>query len=175
MAMGPRPKPTQLVELHGNPADRPIKKGIPEPTGLLSEPPDWMTADQRLSWRYVIENSPATLLKRIDRGVLATWCVAECLHREAAIAQAQTGQLLVRSADPGSMPFQSPYIPIINRQALIMMRAADHLGFSPASRPRIFSTAIDEEFNAPIRNRAAAQTETLENWLGEAPDATSIN
>jgi phage terminase small subunit len=173
--MGRRPHPIELRELHGNPTDRPIPKGVPEPTGYLSEPPDWMTPDQRLSWVYVMQNAPPTLLKRIDRGVLATWCVAESMHRDAVMAQAATGQLLVRGAAPGSMPFQSPYIAIINRQALIMMRAADHLGFSPASRPRIFSTSIDEEFNAKVRSGAAASQETLEDWLGASPGSPSVN
>jgi hypothetical protein len=46
--------------------------------------------------------------------------------------------MLVKAPNTG-LPIQSPYLPIVNKQALIMMRAVDHLGFSPASRTRIMT------------------------------------
>jgi phage terminase small subunit len=32
---------------------------------------------------------------------------------------------------------QSPYLPIMNRQAVLMMKAASELGFNPTSRSKI--------------------------------------
>jgi P27 family predicted phage terminase small subunit len=80
------------------------------------------------------------VLKRIDRGVLATWVEAEARHRTATMMQAKldTGSatpLLVKQKD-GPLVV-SPYIGILHKTALIMMKAASELGFSPASRPRL--------------------------------------
>lgn len=36
-----------------------------------------------------------------------------------------------------SLPIQSPYLPIVNTQAQIMVKAVEQLGFSPALRTRI--------------------------------------
>jgi hypothetical protein len=92
---GRKPVPTMLRELHGNPRKVPLPKFEPKPVGDLSEGPDWFTEDLRAGLAYALTNSPPGLLKRIDRGVLIAWVVAEDLHRQAAIAQAKVG-LLVR-------------------------------------------------------------------------------
>lgn len=170
---GRKPVPTVLTKLHGNPGDRPLPKGIPEPTGALTDVPEWMTPGQVANWRYAIENSPPGLLKLIDRGVLIAWVVAEDIHRQACIEQAKI-QLVVKMAD-NPMPMQSPYLPIINRQALIMMRAASELGFSPTARPRIHDNPIDDEINARRNTGTANSQESLQSWLDNSPEATSIH
>jgi phage terminase small subunit len=107
------------------------------PTGDLTEMPDWLSEGQQTSWFYALAHSPPGLLKRIDRGALLAWVVAEDLHRQAATAQSKVG-LLVRvktkatagKDDPG-VPVASPYINIINQQAKIMLKAASELGSRP--------------------------------------------
>jgi P27 family predicted phage terminase small subunit len=140
---GRKPVPTTLRALHGNPRKIAMPKFEPKPNGDLTDPPDWLSEGQLANWTYVLTHAPAGLLKRIDRGALLSWVVAEDLHRQAAIAQAKVG-LLVRvktkatagKDDPG-VPVASPYINIINQQAKIMLKAASELGFTPVSRPRI--------------------------------------
>jgi hypothetical protein len=61
--------------------------------------------------------------------------VAEDLHREAAEKVNQYG-LLTKSPNAG-LPLQSPYLPILNKQAQIMLKAAAELGFTPSSRSRV--------------------------------------
>ncbi len=63
------------------------------------------------------------------------WVVAEDLHRQATIAVGKFG-LITKSPQKGD-PMQNPYLPIINRQATIMMKAAAELGFTPSSRSRV--------------------------------------
>jgi phage terminase small subunit len=48
----------------------------------------------------------------------------------------QSTQLLVMSPVQ-KIPIQNPYLPIVNRQMLLMLRAASELGFTPCSRARI--------------------------------------
>lgn len=103
--------------------------------GDLYGAPDWMNAEQVDQWNYAMENAPDGLLKCLDREMLATWVVACCLHREATRKVSEFG-MIVKSPDKG-IPMQSPYMAIINKQAVIIARTAAELGFTPSARSRI--------------------------------------
>ncbi len=132
---GWKPVPTYLKLIRGNPGKRPLNETEPVPEGDLHEPPKWMSKPQRAGWRYAIEHAPAGLLKRLDRSVLTAWVVAEDLHRKASEMVERHG-LLIKAPNTG-LPIQSPYLPVVNRQATIMLKAAEQLGFSPGSRSRV--------------------------------------
>ena len=141
-------------------------KTEPKPVGELSDAPEWLTDSQRASWDYALRCAPPGLLKRIDRGALAVWVVAEDLHRQAVIAQSKT-TLLVKTPKV-ELPIQSPYLPIINRQGLIMLKAASELGFTPVSRPRIFASGP-----APgegLHGDAISTPASLDSFLDTDPD-----
>jgi P27 family predicted phage terminase small subunit len=120
--------------LEGARPDR-VNQDEPKPVGDLIEPPDWMNESQQAGWRYAIEHAPAGLLKKLDRGVFAVWVVAESLHRDATERVNRYGSVI--RAPVTGLPIQSPYLAIVNRQATIMLRSSEQLGFSPAARPRI--------------------------------------
>jgi len=103
-------------------------------------PPGWMTRRQKLLWREAISNAPAGLLALMDAALLTNWVIACDLHRAACEKSARMG-LLVKSPTKG-LAMQNPYLPIINRQAEIMMRAGGELGFTPISRSRL--TKLDQ-------------------------------
>jgi P27 family predicted phage terminase small subunit len=105
----------------------------PDPPGDLREAPSWLTPSQREGWDYAIENAPRGLLKRLDRSILAIWVIAEDLHRQAAQKVAEHGMLIKTDAGPT----QSPFMHVLNKQSLIMMKAAATLGIGPASRAGI--------------------------------------
>ena len=128
------PTDLKVLRMGAKKAEQLLARKTPTP-GPLTEAPDWMTADQKEDWDYAIANAPREVLRRIDKGPLAAYIVAQDNHRRAAIA-AQTTQLLVKSPKQG-LPQQSPYLPIVNRQAEIMVRIACELGFTPCSRARI--------------------------------------
>jgi len=132
---GPKPKPTHLKLIEGNRGRQKLNKSEPVPIGELKTPPDWLTDEQKAGWQYAIKHAPLGLLKKLDRSALAVWVVAEDLHRQASERVNLTG-LITRSPVQG-VYVQNPYLPIINKQAMIMLRAADHLGFTPTSRSRI--------------------------------------
>jgi len=113
---GRKPKPTALHKLEGtfNVTDHRHRAREPVASGdLLPDPPAWMTGDQQAVWRYAIEHAPKSLLKMIDRGALGVWV--------------------------NGMAVVSPYLGVINRAGLRMLRAASELGFSPAARPRLIA------------------------------------
>jgi phage terminase small subunit len=175
---GRKPTPTMLRVLHGNPTKEPLPKHEPKPVGDLSDPPEYFTDDQKAGWNYALAHSPPGLLKRIDRAMLAAFIAAEDLHRQAMIEQSK-GRLLWRP--PGSsQPQQSPYLPIINRQALIMIKAASELGFTPVSRPRVYAgnQPAGPGLNAPTKpgqRGAPKQARSLDDYLASAPPRPTVN
>lgn len=128
-------KPTHLKLLEGNRGKRPLNHLEPKCRGNLVDPPPWFNDSQRAGWLYAIANSPKGLLKRLDRSALTAWVIAEDLHRQATIDVAERG-LVILSPDKG-VPMQNPYLAIINRQAVIMLKAASEMGFTPSSRSRV--------------------------------------
>lgn len=140
---GAKPKPTHLKIVSGNPGHRPINKSEPMPAGALHDAPGWLTAGQSDGWDYAIEHAPQGLLKRLDRAILTIWVIAEDTHRQAAEKLAQHG-LLIKAPITG-LPIQSPYLPIVNKQAQIMLKAAAEMGFTPSSRSRISVEATTTE------------------------------
>ena len=133
---GRKPTPTHLKQLRGNPGKRALPKNEPVAQGILAEPPSWLPEHAKEGWRYALEHAPAGLLRRIDAGVLAVWVVAESLHRQATEKQDAVGGLVYKPKG-SEVHLQSPYLAIINKQAMIMLKAASELGFSPVARPRI--------------------------------------
>src|SRR5690606_19844822 len=141
---GRKPKPTHLKLVAGNPGKRRLNENEPHPEGDLREAPTWMTESQREGWDYAIEHAPRGLLKLLDRSTLTVWVVAEDLHRQASIAVSKFG-LITKSPKQGE-PMQNPYLPIVNRQAQIMLKAAAELGFTPSSRSRVtVNEDVEEE------------------------------
>lgn len=136
MPYGPHMKPTELkiLRMGSRQAERLVRKITPTP-GPLDEAPDWLTPEQKLDWNYAIANAPRDVLKRIDKSILAGFVIAADTHRQASIEAARSG-LLIRSPKQ-ILPMQNPYLPIMNRQMMLMLRAAAELGFTPSARARI--------------------------------------
>ena len=59
------------------------------------------------------------------------WCVAAVEHARAVQEVRRRGQV-VKTRDGNVI--QNPFLPIVNRQALIMLRAGAEMGFSPSAR-----------------------------------------
>ena len=100
----------------------------------LTNPPDWLSPSQKEGWYKAIEVAPKGLLKKIDSSILAIWVIAESVHRDASALLASEG-LTVKSVN--GYLIQSPYLPIMNRQAVLMIKASTALGFDPASREKL--------------------------------------
>ena len=132
---GRKPVPTHLKVIRGNPGKRKLNKNEPLPIGDLVDAPEWMAESQRQNWNYAVENAPKGLLKKLDRSVLVAWTVAEDLHRRSS-EQVEKFGILTKAPNTG-LPMQSPYLPVVNKQAQIMLKAAELLGLTPASRSRV--------------------------------------
>lgn len=133
---GRKPTPSYLRALDGNAGRRPQNTEEPVPKEPLEadKSPPWMDGAQAAAWRYAMEHAPAGMLRSLDQSVLAAWVVAQVLHADAATRVQKLGTIL--KSKEGT-PYQNPWLSVLNKQALIMMKAAAELGFTPSSRSRV--------------------------------------
>jgi P27 family predicted phage terminase small subunit len=142
---GPRPTPTYLKLLRGNPGRRPINKNEPKPEipAKQPSPPAWLSAYALEEWKRVApELWRINLLTTIDVACLAVYCDAYSRWRVATEALAAmaardevTHGLLIKSR--AGEATANPLIWIANSAAKTMLRAADEFGMTPAARSRI--------------------------------------
>jgi P27 family predicted phage terminase small subunit len=161
---GPKPKPLMLRELHGNPGRRPLPIDEPEGVGDLWAPPAWFDEDQRAQWHYAVDHAPPGLLTGTDREVLAIWCVA-CVEYAKAVQEVRALGQVVKTKEGNAI--QNPFMAIVNRQALIMLKAGSEMGFSPAARASLGS-AVPAFGDGPGR-RIRGESE-LDRYLALKPD-----
>jgi P27 family predicted phage terminase small subunit len=138
---GRRPKPTRLKVLTGNPGKRPLNELEPTPEVAVPDCPAELNPAAKREWdRLVVELGKLRILTHLDRAALATYCGAYALWAEAMVQLQKYGTMI---KSPSGYPQQSPYLAVANRQAEIMMRIAAEFGFTPASRSRISTSAVE--------------------------------
>ena len=95
----PKPIPTMLRRLHGNPRQHRMPENEPESVGDLWDPPVWFDDEQREQWRHV--NNPGGERSR------AVWVVACCEYARAVVQVRSMGQV-VKTKDGNAI--QNPYL-----------------------------------------------------------------
>lgn len=130
-----RKKPTHIKLLRGSRTRKEQVAKEPKPHGNLLRAPDHLTESQKKEWTYFIANSPPGLLKRLDRSTFEKYIISIDLYHQAVVAVNNSG-IIVKSPVKGE-PMQNPYLAVLNKQALISIRLAAELGFTPASRSKI--------------------------------------
>ena len=164
MKTGRKPVPTVLKRLHGYPGHHTRTGAELEGVGELLAPPEWFDAEQCEQWDYALENAPPGLLTATDREILAGWCCAAVEYARAVTEVRKLGQV-VKTKEGNAI--QNPFLPIMNRQFLIMLRAGAELGFSPAARASLGASITSEQ--AEDEDGLSA----LDKYLAEKPDRLS--
>jgi P27 family predicted phage terminase small subunit len=140
---GRKPKPTVLHRLHGTlrtrHASRAREPVMTDDIDPLAPPADLSEAE-RASWQFAIAHAPRGVLKSIDTSVLRIWVEHEVRYILAKQKQEELNQrtglpMLIKTKSGDYV--ESPYVKIMNKTALIMLRAASELGFTPVARPRL--------------------------------------
>lgn len=145
---GPRPMPTRLKLLRGNPGKRAIRASFEPPQPPLPlEPPEFLTGYARDEWDRVAPGLHLFgLLTAVDIMPLAAYCDAfnrwrtavEAFDRVAQLDPAMHG-LLVKGSEGQARP--NPLAKIAAEAAADMVRFASEFGFGPAARSRISAGA----------------------------------
>ena len=130
----PRPTPTHLRLIQGNRQKRPLNKSEPKPRGDLCDPPESLSDAAKVVWHKIITDAPRGLLKRLDSILLVMYCNAAVIYDDAVLRVAKYGSM---TKSPNGVPIQNPYLAVVNKQALIMIKLAQEMGFTPSARSRV--------------------------------------
>jgi P27 family predicted phage terminase small subunit len=140
MKRGPKPTPTQLKKLRGNPGRRPLPKNEPKPRQKSNIPraPAHLNKVAQKEWRRMAkELYPLGLLTNVDLSAFAAYCTTYAIWLDAQVQIDKHGVLI--KAQSG-FPMQSPYLTISNRAMTEMRKWLVEFGCSPSSRSRVIVT-----------------------------------
>ena len=107
--------------------------------------------------------------------VLEAWVVAVSLHRAAVEAINALGDDIMVET-PNGHYVQSPYMAVINRQALMMKFMATEFGFTPVARARLGSsghTKVGESLVKPGAYAKGGRRESIEDYLDRAAEIST--
>lgn len=154
MKPGPKPRPTALKKLKGNPSKRPLNTSEPkfDPVTHLN-PPEWLNEVAKAEWRRVAPQLFAQdLFSEVDHASLSAYCVAfsrwqqaemmvqqqiDGAARPVAGANALDLPLAMEFRTPQGYAQQIPQIGTANTYLDKMRALAAEFGFTPASRSRL--------------------------------------
>lgn len=137
-ARGPQPKPTALKRLEGNPGNRPLNEREVRPVGQLQKPPI-ITGPAAEEWDRVVSSMPPGFYTPADAPVLANYCIAWVLYRNALSIIAKTPKEGGGMEAKGSQgqTIAHPQLAVVRGFSELILKAADRLGMSPAARTRL--------------------------------------
>lgn len=141
MIRGPKPTPTALKKLRGNPGKRALPKDEPTPPALqpgdeLTAPPKWLDRYAAEEWvRVTAQLVPLGLVTAIDTTALAAYC--KCYSRWRKAEEALDREGVEMKAGKGGYRQQQPKVAIAQRYLVQMQSLAAEFGFTPASRTRL--------------------------------------
>jgi len=132
---GPRPKPTAIKQMMGNPGKRPLNDLEPQPTSTAKCPRKQLTKDAIREWKRVEgELTALGLLSDLDRSAMMVYCEAYSTWLKAKGNVKQYGEVV--KTKNGNL-IQNPYFAIMNRAADTMIRVAAEFGMTPSARTRL--------------------------------------
>lgn len=129
---GPKPEPTALKVLKGNPGKRPLNDSEPQPVGD-AQCPDWISEDSRKYWEYIVSvlSSVPGLLTIADSASLALMADTLALYRRAQM-EVEGGSITCMS-EKGS-EYQHPAVGIRNKAAAELKQWFAKFGMTPSDR-----------------------------------------
>lgn len=148
----PRPQPTRLKILKGNPGCRRLPRFEPTPAVGIPDPPTWLTPYALEIWQ---SDAPILLgmrvMTRADWGVFALYCSSLAAVRAAEESMKEQAELVGRAADgyiqPGKDPSTYTRHPLYNislESGKAALRYAVELGMTPSARTKIQTIQTDE-------------------------------
>jgi len=140
----PRPTPTALRTLRGNPGKRPLPANEPHPRPGVGRPPAFLDVEARREWNRIGRRLERLgLLTEIDGRMLAVYCVAYSRWVSAEDKIREFGMITL--SPDRRFPMPSPYLPIANKAMEQMQRAMMEFGMSPASRTKVSTATVPSE------------------------------
>lgn len=107
-----------------------MNEDAPQPIGR-PECPAYLKDYAFKVWAKIVGSMPEKVYSPADEELLAAYCVAAAMHREAVQRVAEMGAVI--TGESGA-PYQNPWTGILNTQATKMATIGSRLGLDPAAR-----------------------------------------
>lgn len=146
---GPKPQPTTLKVLHGNPGKRPLNDAEPQPRACLPPCPGHLTGLARAQWNILGEMLYRNrVMTEQDAICLELLCLSYVEHVEAAEKVAKGGPVWIRQAESAKeLPkfVYSPYWAVQGRAFKKLLALLREFGMTPSSRSAIKTVGGEKE------------------------------
>lgn len=136
----PKPRPTRIKELEGNPGRRPLPKNEPRPQipDEIPRAPSHLTREAKKEWKSMsLKLHTLGLLTDIDESALALYCQAYGRWVDAEEKLKKTGTVI--KTTNGNI-VQSPYLGIANTAMRDCHKYLIEFGMTPSSRTKVAVT-----------------------------------
>ena len=141
----PKPTPTNLKTLKGNPGKRALPKNEPKPKAG-SHKPAGLSPLAEEHWETVEkELLAANVMTVMDTSALRLYCEAFARWRDSSLRIAEEGTII---SAPSGYPVQNPHLSIINKAHDQMVKLLCEFGMTPASRTKV--QTVQEEKADPL-------------------------
>jgi P27 family predicted phage terminase small subunit len=150
---GPKPRPTHLRLVTGNPGRRRINHAEPKPTAQLLDPPPELSAAAMAEWQRIAPRLVAAgMITSIDRAALAAYCQAygrwvQAERLLAAVAANDRMEGLLIKTTNGNV-IHNPLVSIANKAMRDTVLFAAEFGMTPSGRSRVKANFHDEQGDA---------------------------
>jgi phage terminase small subunit len=125
-------KPAAIRILEGNPGRRPIVDCGIEVQGSPFVP-EHLPDDARGVIDVIKQSMPASVYSALDSFLLSAFGMAWTIHKMAAIEVSNPNFVWITTNTKGTQ-VPSPWVKILNQQAMILASLGDRLGLDPKSR-----------------------------------------
>jgi P27 family predicted phage terminase small subunit len=153
--LGPKPKPTRLKLVTGNPGRRPLNDREAKPRTVIPDPPEILKGDALVEWhRITLLLADVGLIAKLDRAVIAAYCQAWARWVECERQLVTTG-LIIKAAN--GFPMYSPYLTAANKALDQVRQLSEQIGLSGSARSRIKASDAPGDADAAedfLRGRA---------------------
>lgn len=146
MKPGPKPKPTRLKRLAGNPGRRPLNDSKPQfrKPGRMLNVPDYLDDRAADVWRELGKMLlDAGLFTAVDKYALGMFCAAAGRWMEAEVQMKESGGPLLRHPESGKLYYNQWY-GVANKAWEQARKLFGEFGLTPAERSRL-SVKVEEE------------------------------
>ncbi len=149
----PRPKPTAIRILEGNPSRRPLPQREPKPDRTMPVPPVVLGAIAMEEWhRMAPELQRIGVLTMADRTNLAAYCK---LYERWVLAEQKVNEEGLTVETFNGYVIHNPHIGIANTALGLMLKYMIELGLTPSSRTRIAKgeTNVDDPLEQFLKGK----------------------
>ena len=133
---GPKPQPTALKIIRGNPGKRPLPTNEAQPELGVPEPPGDLSEQARQYWAtYAEPLADMRVLTVADQAALALLCEATATFWESMAQVRKTG-LIIKMGDKGYAQ-RNPFLTEANSAQKQVLALLTEFGLTPSSRTRV--------------------------------------